>query len=298
MTKEYNPLHHSVVQVLKGDATRRYEVPDYAEALIRHLKREMDIVYHNWHQASLDEREDWQLLDIPGGFEYRRYYWDDCDCGAQSPVHAKDCRELVGHGEWNDRRLREISDPSAWSLMSEEAQQEKVKEVREHAEREGHDVQFALMMLFAQYGGNIVHFERSDDWEKDNPPPPCSCGAEREWKPRDYHLPSCSPSLPNLRFEGVEINWYKYIGRGMSTNVDWYPDRWVKWFNKALTVIGLYNVCMQPRHQKMRDEDAEIEPFSVDERVQCKDCKYCVSFGANALIWNRSGSRDVADAKD
>ena len=187
MTREYNPLEHSVVQaLLKPDATHQYETSDFVEALIIALKRELDLVYWNWNQESLDDRKDWQFTDLPGGFEYRRYYWDD----------------------------------------------------------------------------------------------------EEEF---------CE--LPNMKFAGVSINWYKHIGRGMSTNVDFSNDQWVQWFGEALNAIRLYNVCMQVRHRYFRDGDAGREPFSTNEKVQCKDCKYCSAFGANALIWNRSGSRDVSDAE-
>jgi hypothetical protein len=279
--KEYNSLEHSVVQGLKGDATHRYEVPEYVEALIRHLKRELDTVYWNWEQQRLDDRYDWQL--IFSGFEYRRYYWGDCDCGADSAVHATECRMLSEHEEWNRRRIEAISDPSQWDLMSEEAREAKIQEIKDKSQRDGGDIGFALMMLFVEHGSSNIHFDRSEQWEKDNPHPPCSCGAENEWKPRDYHLASCSPGLPNIKFGSVTVNWYKHIGRGMSTNAALSPAEWVEWFNEAIKVIGLYNHCMQGSHQQFRDEDAGIEPFSSDDKVQCSACKYCVTFGANAL---------------
>lgn len=292
---EYNPLDHSVVQaLLKPDATHRYEVPEYVEALVFHLKRELDTVYWNWNQSSLEDSKDWQLV-MPWGFEYRRYCWGDCDCGANSPVHIPDCRMLTEHREWNDRRIKAISDPSAWSLMSEDIRHEKLQEIRDSAQREGRDAQFSMMMMFAQYGSSVVHFDRSDEWEKDNPVPSCSCGAEQDWKPRGYHLATCSPGLPNMKFGDVTINWYKYIGRGMSTNVNWTAPEWVEWFNNALGAISLYNSCNQLRHQKFRAEDAGREPFKEHDKTQCVNCNYCVKFGAGSLIWDRNGSRDIMD---
>ena len=40
--------------------------------------------------------------------------------------------------------------------------------------------------------------------------------------------------LPNFRYNGVKIWWYKYMGRSMSTNVDYSAAQWVKWFNQFM----------------------------------------------------------------
>lgn len=187
MTKKYNPLNHSVVQAcLKADGWQNFEADDFVEALVYGLKTELDRAYWNWHQEILDNRKDWQLLDIGEGFEYRRYYWGD----------------------------------------------------EEH---------------------------------------------------------ECS--LPNLAFREVRINWYKHIGRGMSVNVDWDANRWRVWFDEAMKVIRLYDCCMQLNHTAFRGEDAGVKAFSAHSRIQCKSCKYCVSFGANSEIWNRNGSRNVHDSE-
>lgn len=69
----------------------------------------------------------------------------------------------------------------------------------------------------------------------------CTCGAEAQWKPRGFHLPTCSLTLPNFKFGEVKINWYKSIGRGMSTNIDWSEAEWRKWFDACLLAIQQYN---------------------------------------------------------
>ena len=43
--------------------------------------------------------------------------------------------------------------------------------------------------------------------------------------------------LPNFAFDGVEIRWYKYPGRGMSCNRNMISIEWTKWFSKCLAVI-------------------------------------------------------------
>jgi hypothetical protein len=44
-------------------------------------------------------------------------------------------------------------------------------------------------------------------------------------------------NMPNFVFGDVQIRWYKYPGRGMSTNVDWSPLQWVAWFDAAIKAI-------------------------------------------------------------
>jgi len=288
MTNEYNPLEHSIVQaLLKADATHRYEVPEYVEALIFGIYRELKRVYWNWNQERLEDREDWQLLDLPQGFEYRRYCWADCDCGAESPIHSKDCRCIVEHGEWNSRRLSYGTDEPENPVTEEDI----AEAIKRGIPRQ--DFVISQAFRFARR----LNLARCDEWEKLNPHPPCTCGAEATWKARDEHLPSCSPGLPNMSFGEVRINWYKYIGRGMSVNVDWDAQRWREWFDECLKRIAFYDRCSQSCHSEFRDLDAGRKPFSTDERVQCKDCKYCVQFGANSRIWNRQGSTDVKDAE-
>lgn len=285
MNKEYNPLEHSVVQALmKADACNQFEVErgGYIHCLLKGVVDEIEHVYRNWNQASFEDHEDWQFLEIPG-FEYRRYWWGDCDCGAESPVHAKDCREVAEHNEWNRERLAAISEPMA------------TPEEIEAAKAINPDP-FSYLHLFC----SRLNFGGSEEkaYIASHPHPPCTCGGVDGWKEREYHLQTCSPTLPNMHFEEVRINWYKYLGRGTSTNVDWNEKQWREWYDRAIKAIELYDVCMQTRHKKFRDEDAGLKAFSTDDRVQCKDCKYCVSFGANCLIWNRAGGTDVYEAED
>jgi hypothetical protein len=244
----YNPVNHSIVQAfMKADGWQRYEVSDFVEALVAALKSELERVYWNWHQSLLDEA-DWQLTDVGNGFEYRRYFWGDCDCGAESPVHDEACPFVKDHWEWNKGRLEAISD--------------------EPSEEEMAAGLFGRRLTFDP--------ERERAYAEANPHPPCTCGANNNWQPRDEHLPTCSPQLPNLKYKGVEMSWYKYIGRGMSVNVDWDERRWREWFDDAMKTIRLYDTCHNYGHWKKEDEAAGRELFSSDRRVQQKNCLGCI----------------------
>ena len=62
-----------------------HKVSDFEAALIEYLLTELDRVYWNYNQHSLADREDWQLLDVGEGFEFRRYYWGDNEQEASLP---------------------------------------------------------------------------------------------------------------------------------------------------------------------------------------------------------------------
>ena len=345
--KEYNPLDHSIVQaLLKADGCNQYEVPDYVEALLFGLRGELDRCYWNAKQAQLDDREDWQLLDVGEGFEYRRYFWGDCDCGfderfsaaetewGKHNKHAAGCYQTElseAQESWDlEHRYKEIerssgcdvfevSDqiigfggkPQEWQTMpSLEAANEYIRSHGGGSLRSDRSAQAEINNeTWRKLFGQRRKFE--DDLysrlcQKFNLPMAgcaCHCTCEYEHKWREFcvaqggHGDNCSPQLPNLKFGAVVINWYKHMGRGMSCNVNWNERQWREWFDDAMRVIRLYDTCHQDEHQKFRDEDAGLKPFETHERVQCKDCKYCVAFGANVLIWNREGSTDVKDAE-
>jgi hypothetical protein len=230
MTEEYNPLRHSVVQAfLKADATQMYEADDFIDALLQAVRRELSRVYWNVHQEQLDDRNDWQFLDIPG-FEYRRYYWDDCDCGAESPVHDAACAKLTEGPAWNKRRLDAISVPLDEYPPTED-------EVA-NLQAAGLDGPAALDLLGRM--GERIDLSREAVWRDQNPPPRCTCGADATWTPKTHHQPTCSPQLPNLRFGKVTVNWYKRMGRGMSVSVDWDERRWRQWFDDVLSALRAY----------------------------------------------------------
>jgi len=227
--KEYNPVEHSVVQAfLKADVWNRYEVDrhGFVACLIHGIIDELKRVYWNVKQEKLEDRDDWDFVEI-SGFEYRRYFWGDCDCGAESPVHAKDCRQEVERNAWCSRRMSETCDAPQYT-------------------QDGWPL------------GSTIRFDKFDEWEKNNPFPPCTCGASENWKERDHHLSTCSPSLPNMAFGEVRINWYKYPCRGTSCNVDWDEKQWRIWYDALILTLGQWEWDNERHHHgKKRPEPAQ-----------------------------------------
>src|SRR3990167_8428012 len=66
--KQYAP---EMGQAMFGNPTGRYELPEYAEAMLFHIFKEIERMYWNNNQAQ------WENYQDPGipGIEVRPYYW-------------------------------------------------------------------------------------------------------------------------------------------------------------------------------------------------------------------------------
>lgn len=207
--KPYNPLNHSVVQATT-ETWLRYECDDFIEALLDHILEEIKRVHGNIYQHQWsptwhgDDVEDPQ---IPG-ILFTRYYQDRCDCGGQFPLHTDECDVTRLHAEWNRRRLHAISDPDPHG--------------------------FGRRLDFSP--------EREAAFEATAPPPRCTCGGDDAFDEDRGCMATCIGLRPNFQFEDVEIRWYKWPGRGMSTNKDWTPAEWRDWFNRCLAKVREFDI--------------------------------------------------------
>jgi hypothetical protein len=186
-----------------------YDVPDYVDALVSELLREMNRVYWNVKQKEWEHHDAYDL-DLPG-MTYHPYYWGDCTCGFealdeqwdQQHSHAPECF----HSRYQE--MQGILEPADdWHSAHEQ--------LTAWAKENGYPNAPDGMAIY------------------------CDCGfvaKYSEWRKSHDHDASCPTVRPNLAFEGVEIRWYKYPGRGMSTNKSMPPDHWVEWFDRFLAVI-------------------------------------------------------------
>ena len=74
-SKPFNPLNHSIVSVIKGDTFGQFECPDYVEAFLMYLLREIDRVFYNLNGREWDRDES----PLIAGVHFRPYYWSDSD---------------------------------------------------------------------------------------------------------------------------------------------------------------------------------------------------------------------------
>jgi hypothetical protein len=238
-TKEYNPLEHSVVQACVG-AWSRYECDDFIEALFDHILKEIKRVHWNIYQHTwgpswhADEVED-PMID---GIRVVRFYQDRCDCGGMEPKCTADCRSVAEHNSWNDRRIASARpSPDAIRAAVEKGEPEWMA---------SSSVNWSKMMEFAE------------------PHPPCTCGNGVDWEEHEC-TPQCIGQQPNFQHEDVEIRWYKYPGRGMSTNKDWTAQEWRDWQSRCLATIRAfegdhYSEENRARQDRLQKEIREKHP--------------------------------------
>lgn len=222
---EYNPFNHSIVQACVG-AWSRYEVDDFVEALFDSILKEIERVHWNVYQHQWGPS--WHADEIENpeidGISFVRFYQDRCDCGGLEPIHSDYCEWKKLRHEWNRRRLDAISDPDPGGF------------------------------------GRLLNFDekREAAFREKDPPPPCTCGGEAAFDEDRGCLPTCIGQLPNFKHEDVEFRWYKYPGRGMSTNKDWSAQEWKDWHARCLSTIrefegDHYSDENHERQEKLRE---------------------------------------------
>lgn len=177
-------------QMIFGAAWGDYEVPRKAGLMLYELAKRL--IDDEWMASYGVEYSN-------SVFEMHPYYWGDCTCGfddeedkwLEQHQHKPECfyvkferyeKELEAQGiNWFGNRSDEYN-----RLM------------REFAEKNG----------YKELDGIRVY---------------CDCGYNDEykkWRQTHDHKPDCRLVIPNFRYKptGLEIRWYKYIGRGMSSN--------------------------------------------------------------------------------
>jgi len=143
-------------------------------------------------------------------FEMNMYYWGSCTCGYEELAeewdknnsHEKSCYQslveakLREHG-WTEDKYGYFSAPKDLEYKKRRAIEDNI--------RKKYCKQFGLSFPDA----SAVH---------------CTCSYDDKWEKftsENKHDHECPIIRPNFRHygSGVEIRWYKYIGRGMNVNV-------------------------------------------------------------------------------
>ena len=138
-------------------------------------------------------------------FEMHPFYWGDCECGfddkeyqwSEKNKHSEDCYQTLRHDMCYESR-------DDWERKEG------------HSWDDGCDEKLCKQMGLSYPYGAAVH---------------CTCGHTEnyaEWRKTNDHDSECRMVLPNFRHyaSGLEIEWYKYIGRGMESNKDLTRREW------------------------------------------------------------------------
>jgi hypothetical protein len=152
-------------------------------------------------------------------FEMHSFWWGDCTCGFDEK-----------EDEWEESHRH-----------SDECYQTRIQEscfADEFGYKEGHGWNQCgcERELCKEFGlsypeGSLVH---------------CTCTKETEykiWRKDNNHSDLCKLFLPNFKHyaSGLEISWYKYIGRGMESNIEMGYLEWLNILRECLLSIDSEN---------------------------------------------------------
>lgn len=164
-------------------------------------------------------------------FEMHPFYWGDCTCGfddkeynfSKTLFHEDHCYQT----EVKERLEAEGFKVDALGWLEDEG------DFDLDVSQKYHERKSEVSMEVAQkYGlpeiGLYVH---------------CTCSyrqSEQEWYAENDHIPECPIVVPNFRHfaSGLEISWYKYIGRGMEVNKDVNLQEWTTIFIECVNSLN------------------------------------------------------------
>jgi hypothetical protein len=154
--------------------------------------------------------------------------YQGCTCIAENPPkHTGSCKERIA--QWNDDRRASMVVPKSAEELARQS------EIRARVER-GDAASIELLATYA----DEIDFAQSFAWEDSHPFPVCTCGATDGWVESENHEPSCSFERPRFLYKpsGLQVAWYKYIGRDMDIVAEGTPVSLMEIFESCLASIG------------------------------------------------------------
>ncbi len=162
-------------------------------------------------------------------FEMRPFYWGDCTCGWDEMVfkepHSELCYQSLVEKELIEKHGFKMSE---FGLIDNDKLNYNQKNKIEDTVRKKYCKQFNLSFP----GGCAVH---------------CTCEHEsnfKKWYEKNKkggkgHAPDCKMELPNFKHykSGLEIRWYKWIGRDMEYNFISKNNQWHEIYNECIKSI-------------------------------------------------------------
>lgn len=161
-------------------------------------------------------------------FEMRPFYWGDCECDyddlrdawEEANQHAQDCYQTLFHD------MHYVNYGVDWNFDTKPGHGWKKGTVDDECD--------CIDKLYIQFNipkdtpGSHVH---------------CTCGRYEEYSKylnTISHSDECQMDKPNFKHyaSGIEVNWYKYIGRDMDYDESIPVEEWVDVFKQCLTSIG------------------------------------------------------------
>jgi hypothetical protein len=158
-------------------------------------------------------------------FEMHPYYWGDCTCGHDERQDAWDKANHHAAHCYQFELSRARQDAGLDVFWPEYARGWLSGSQARRAEKS------AYRQLCAKYDlpeqGWAVH---------------CTCGCKQrieEFDATNLHDPKCPEVVPNFRHKasGLEVRWYKWIGRGMELSRDVSREEWAHIFAECMASV-------------------------------------------------------------
>jgi len=217
----------TIPQALFGNPTGTYDCPDFVEALIASLFDEIERVYWNKNQKEWDKETDPKF----SGLTVRPYSWGECDC------------------EWDNFLFDEPHTPTCYQTLVDD---ELVKAHKFKRDKEGIVGSSKKYAIEIKDGVRRKYCKQLGLTYPEGCAVHCTCDWEKRYdkwflknrKGKNGHADNCEIEIPNFTFDGVELRWYKYFGRGMSLNCHKTEKQWREWYDKCLKQIRKEDVKM------------------------------------------------------
>jgi hypothetical protein len=204
-------------------------------------------------------------------FEMRPFWWGDCTCGFEA--RNNEWIEAINHApECYQTRIQE----SCFIPGSD------------YETKEGHDwgecaceEELCKEMGLTYPEGSRIH---------------CTCEykpAHKKWLETNDHSKHCALILPNFfHYEsGLEISWYKYIGRGMEANMELSYLEWTKIVEECLcTINGTLSTFVpemgevSPEGQENERQEAMARYLDLSAMIREEEEKFLAKHWANDLL--------------
>lgn len=153
-------------------------------------------------------------------FEMRPFYWGDCTCDYE-PTLAK----------WEEENDH---DPDCYQTIFHEM----------HYKDYGNSFEYKDGHSFDDSCGCVDYLYKKFKISKNTPGAYIHCTCMHDAHTRNFlntisHSEGCEVDKPNFKHynSGIEINWYKYIGRDMEYPDDISTDVWINMFEKCMRSI-------------------------------------------------------------
>lgn len=218
-------------QAVFGNPYGERECPEWFEALLRSIGDEIWRVTQNCTGNAIRPTSNEASEFVCDTFEMRSYYWGECECGWEAKEfpepHDDTCYQV-------ELKARFIEAGVYWEQERSMSYDDK-RNLQERIYKEL-TRKYRLPMQGCAVHCTCTYPERGQRWfdiEKLGP---------------EGHAVTCRTWLPNFQQGDLQVRWYKYLGRGMSTNREITHSDGIAIFESCMAALTEWERANTPEH--------------------------------------------------